>query len=109
MAGQTEQAAGTDISPIGVVICQASDRHLLGAGVRDDHGLGLCSQRADRAGTSPGGATPHGVLENVLGSAVPTFIVTALVSGNAGARDIAGRSFWWWVSLRWYLISPVHC
>jgi hypothetical protein len=22
-------------------------------------------------------------------------------------RDIARRSFWWWVSLRWYLISLV--
>jgi hypothetical protein len=29
-------------------------------------------------GLLPGGATPHGVLENVLGSAVPAFIVTAL-------------------------------
>ena len=27
-------------------------------------------------GVLPGGATPHGVLPNVLGSAVPAFIVT---------------------------------
>ena len=27
-------------------------------------------------GVLPGGATPHGVLQNVLGSAVPAFIVT---------------------------------
>jgi hypothetical protein len=41
----------------------------------------------------PGGATPHGMLENVLGSAVPAFIVTALVSGKVGIRDLARRSF----------------
>ena len=29
-------------------------------------------------GLLPGGATPHGILENILGSAVPAFIVTAL-------------------------------
>ena len=56
-------------------------------------------------GLLPGGATPHGVLENVLGSAVPAFIVTALVSGKAGVRDLARRSFRWRVPLRWYLIS----
>jgi hypothetical protein len=43
-------------------------------------------------GLLPGGATPHGVLVNVLGSAVPAFIVTALVSGKAGVRDLARRS-----------------
>ena len=52
-------------------------------------------------GLLPGGATPHGVLENVLGSAVPAFIVTARVS----LRDLARRSFRWRVPLRWYLIS----
>jgi uncharacterized protein len=46
-----------------------------------------------------------GVLENVLGSAVPAFIVTALVSGKAGVRDLARRSFRWRVPLRWYLIN----
>ena len=56
-------------------------------------------------GLLPGGATPHGVLVNVLGSAVPAFIVTALVSGKAGVRDLARRSFRWRVPLRWYLIS----
>jgi membrane protease YdiL (CAAX protease family) len=56
-------------------------------------------------GVLPGGATPHGVLQNVLGSAVPAFIVTALVSGRAGVRDLARRSFRWRVPLRWYLIS----
>jgi CAAX protease family protein len=56
-------------------------------------------------GLLPGGATPHGVLENVLGSAVPAFVVTALVSGKVGVRDLARRSFRWRVPLRWYLIS----
>jgi uncharacterized protein len=56
-------------------------------------------------GLLPGGATLHGVLANVLGSAVPAFIVTALVSGRAGVRDLARRSFRWRVPLRWYLIS----
>ena len=56
-------------------------------------------------GLLPGGATPHGFLENVVGSAVPAFIVTALVSGRAGVRDLARRSFKWRVTLRWYAIS----
>jgi uncharacterized protein len=56
-------------------------------------------------GLLPGGATPHGALENILGSAVPAFIVTALVSGRAGVRNLARRSFRWRVPLRWYLIS----
>jgi membrane protease YdiL (CAAX protease family) len=56
-------------------------------------------------GPLPGGATPHGVLENVFGSAVPVFIVAALVSGKAGVRDLAWRSLRWRVPLRWYLIS----
>jgi len=56
-------------------------------------------------GLLPGGATPHGVLENVLGSAVPAFIVAALVNGKLGVRDLARRSFRWRVPLRWYLIS----
>jgi membrane protease YdiL (CAAX protease family) len=56
-------------------------------------------------GLLPGGATPHGILENVLGSAAPAFIVTALVSGKAGVGDLARRSFRWRVPLRWYAIS----
>jgi len=56
-------------------------------------------------GLLPGEATPHGMLENVLGSAVPAFLVTALVGGRAGVRDLARRSFRWRVPLRWYAIS----
>lgn len=33
-------------------------------------------------GLLPGGATPHGFLENVVGSAVPAFIVTASSAGE---------------------------
>jgi uncharacterized protein len=58
-------------------------------------------------GLLPGGATPHGILENVLGSAAPAFIVTALVTGKAGVWDLARRSLRWRVPLRWYLISLV--
>jgi uncharacterized protein len=56
-------------------------------------------------GLLPGGTTPHGILENVVGSAVPAFIVTSLVSGRAGVRDLARRSFRWRVPLGWYAIS----
>jgi uncharacterized protein len=56
-------------------------------------------------GLLPGGATPHGILENVFGSAVPAFVVTALVSGKAGLRGLARRSLRWRVPLRWYLLS----
>jgi uncharacterized protein len=59
-------------------------------------------------GLLPGGATPHGVLENVLGSAVPAFIVTALLSGRAGVWDLARRSLRWRVPLRRYLISSLR-
>jgi hypothetical protein len=51
-------------------------------------------------GLLPGAATPHGILENVLGSAVPAFLVTALVSGKAGVWDFARRSLRWRVPLR---------
>ena len=85
--------------------CQPPHRHLLSAGVRDDHGPRLVPKTLTEPGFLPGGATPHGVLENVLGSAVPAFIVTALVSGKVGVQDLTRRSFRWRVPLRWYLIS----
>ena len=37
--------------------------------------------------------------------AVPAFIVTALISGEAGVGDLARRSFRWRVPLCWYAIS----
>jgi membrane protease YdiL (CAAX protease family) len=45
------------------------------------------------------------VLGNVVGSAVPAFVVTALASGKAGVADLARRSLRWRVPLRWYAIS----
>ena len=53
----------------------------------------------------PGGATLHGLLENIVGSAVPAFVVTAIVSGRTGVRDLARRSLHWRVQPRWYLIA----
>ena len=107
MAGQTEQAAGTDISPMGSWFVRHPIASFLVLVYATTTALVFVPKELTEPGLLPGGATPHGVLENVLGSAVPAFIVTALVSGKAGVRDIARRSFWWWVSLRWYLISLV--
>jgi hypothetical protein len=39
-------------------------------------GLVFVPKGLTEPGLLPGGATPHGALENVLGSAVPAFIVT---------------------------------
>jgi len=107
MAGQTEQAAGTDISPMGSWFVRHPIATFLVLVYATTTALVFVPKELTEPGLLPGGATSHGVLENVLGSAVRAFIVTALVSGKAGVRDLARRSFWWWVSLRWYLISLV--
>ena len=46
-----------------------------------------------------------GPIENILGAAVPAVIVTAVVGGRAGVRDLARRALRWRVSLRWYAVS----
>lgn len=46
-----------------------------------------------------------GPIENILGAAVPAVIVTAVVGGRAGLRDLAGRALRWRVSPRWYAVS----
>jgi uncharacterized protein len=43
-----------------------------------------------------------GPIENVLGAAVPAVIVTAVVGGRAGVRELARRALRWRVPLRWY-------
>ena len=47
----------------------------------------------------------YGALENILGAAVPAFVVTAIVGGRAGLRDLVSRSLRWRVPLRWYAVS----
>jgi membrane protease YdiL (CAAX protease family) len=47
----------------------------------------------------------YGPLENILGAAVPAFVVTAIVGGRAGLRDLVRRSLRWRVPLRWYAVS----
>ena len=70
MAEQIEQTPRTDVSrvrawmirrPIATFLCSCTRRRR----------TRLRSQGFDRAGMLPGGATPHGVLVNVLRSAVP--------------------------------------
>jgi membrane protease YdiL (CAAX protease family) len=47
----------------------------------------------------------HGSLENILGAAVPAVVVTAIVGGRAGVRDLVRRTLRWRVPLRWYAVS----
>ena len=61
-------------------------------------------RRVDRAGIAAR-RSDTARLENVLGSAVPAFVVTALVSGRAGVWNLARRSLRWRVPLRWYLVG----
>jgi membrane protease YdiL (CAAX protease family) len=105
MAGQTEHATRTDISPLRSWIVRHPIVTFLVLVYATTTALVFVPKGLTEPGLLPGGATPHGVLVNVLGSAVPAFIVTALVSGKAGVRDLARRSLRWRVPLRWYLIS----
>jgi uncharacterized protein len=105
MAGKTEQVARTDISPLRSWIVRHPIASFLVLVYATTTVLVFVPKGLTEPGLLPGGATPHGVLENLLGSAVPAFIVTALVSGKAGVQDLARRSLRWRVPLRWYLIS----
>src|SRR4249920_3464699 len=107
MAEQTEQAPRTDVTPLRSWIIRHPIATFLVLVYATTTALVFVPRALTQPGLLPGGATPHGVLENVLGSAVPAFIVTALISGKAGVRDLARRSFRWRVPLRWYLISLV--
>jgi membrane protease YdiL (CAAX protease family) len=105
MAGQPEHAARTDVSPLRSWIVRHPIASFLVLVYATTTALVFVPEGLTEPGLIPGGATPHGVLVNILGSAVPAFIVTALVSGKAGVRDLARRSLRWRVPLRWYLIS----
>jgi uncharacterized protein len=105
MAEKTEQAAGTDFSPLRSWIIRHPIATFLVLVYATTTALVFVPRALTEPGLLPGGATPHGALENVLGSAVPAFIVTALITGKAGVRDLARRSFRWRVPLRWYAIS----
>jgi uncharacterized protein len=105
MAGPTEHATRTDVSPLRAWIVRHPIVTFLVLVYATTAALIFVPRVLTEPGLLPGGATPHGVLVNVLGSAVPAFIVTALVSGKPGVRDLALRSLRWRVPLRWYLIS----
>ena len=105
MAGPAEQAARTDLSPLRSWIVRHPIATFLVLVYATTTALVFVPKGLTEPGLLPGPGTPHGVLQNVLGSAVPAFVVTALVSGKAGVRDLARRSFRWRVPLRWYLIS----
>jgi uncharacterized protein len=106
MAGPpAEQAARKDLSPLRSWIVRQPIATFLVLVYATTTALLFVPKGWTEPGLLPGGATPHGVLHNVLGSAVPAFIVTVLVSGKAGVRDLARRSLRWRVPLRWYLIS----
>jgi hypothetical protein len=105
MAGQTEQAARKDLSPLRSWIIRHPIVTFLALVYATTASLVFVPKGLTEPGLLPGGATPHGILENVLGSAAPAFIVTVLVTGKAGVRDLARRSFRWRVPLYWYQ----HC
>jgi membrane protease YdiL (CAAX protease family) len=46
-----------------------------------------------------------GSLENVVGVAVPAFLVVAVVCGAGGVRDLLRRCLRWRVPLRWYAVA----
>jgi membrane protease YdiL (CAAX protease family) len=56
-------------------------------------------------GLLPGGATLMGPLTNILGSMVPAFVVTAILSGRDGVRELTRRCLLWRVPMRWFAIA----
>jgi hypothetical protein len=92
MAGHPEQAARTDISPLRSWIVRHPIATFLVLVYATTTVLVFVPKWAHRAGTSPWRSDTAGVLVNVLGSAVPAFIVTALVSGKVGVRDPPGAA-----------------
>jgi membrane protease YdiL (CAAX protease family) len=51
---------------------------------------------------------PEGVggpLENIVGVAVPAFVVTAAVGGSEGVRDLLRRCLHWRIPIHWYAVA----
>jgi predicted benzoate:H+ symporter BenE len=86
MAEQTQQAARADVSPLRSWIIRHPIATFLVLVYATTTARVFVPRVLTEPGLLPGGATPHGALENVLGSAVAAFIVTALVSGKVGSR-----------------------
>lgn len=105
MRGGAEQSAGSDVSSLRSWIAQHPITSFLVLVYLTNTALVFVPRALTEPGLLPGGATPHGVMANVVGSAVPAFIVTALVSGRAGVQDLARRTLRWRVPLRWYAMS----
>jgi uncharacterized protein len=47
----------------------------------------------------------RGPLENIVGVAVPAFVVTAAVAGATGVRDLLRRCLRWRIPLHWYAVA----
>jgi hypothetical protein len=84
--GGAEQAAGTDVSSLRSWIAKHPIASFLVLVSVTNTALVSVPRVLAQPGLLPGGATPHGVLENVLGSAMPAFVITALVSGTQGYK-----------------------
>jgi hypothetical protein len=92
MAGQTEQSARRDISPLRSWIVRHPIATFLVLVYATTTALVFVPKGLTEPGPLPGGATPHGVLENVLGSAVPAFPPTRAATINAGTTDFGTLS-----------------
>jgi hypothetical protein len=92
MAGLAEHAARTDVAPLRSWIVRHPIATFLVLVYATTTSLIFVPNGLTEPGLPPGGATPHGVLENVLGSAVPAFIVTALVSEKAACGTSPGAA-----------------
>jgi hypothetical protein len=73
MADRTQQATRTDVSPLRSWIITHPIVTFLVLVYATTTALVFVPKPLTESGLLPGGATPHGILENVLGSAVPGF------------------------------------
>ena len=73
MAGPTEHAARTNVSPLRSWIIRHPIATFLVLVYATTTAIVFVPKWLTEPGLLPAGATPHGVLENALGSAVPAF------------------------------------